>query len=290
MIKFQRNYRLTLELNDGGAAIIITPPLTAQFTINRSVNAALNTMDLAIFNLGEQTRQRIFHDSFDFTNYKRVIFEAGYGNQLSTLFIGNIFEASSARQGSNIITSINSRSGFYDVRNTRTYATIAAGATLKQVLLALVGDFPNINKNPVVGDIGPDAFPRAVPLMGNTYDILQEYASPMQPYIDNERLYLLQNNEIIAGTLPLIDASTGLLETPRRSGNFLSVTTLFEPRVQMGQGIQVVSAVEPIYNGAYKVLGIEHQGIISEAVNGECRSTFSLLVGNRIFSYTQAAS
>lgn len=290
MIKFQRNYRLTIELNDGSGAIIIQPPFTVKFSINRSINAALNTMDIAIYNLGQETRQRIFHDSFDFLNYKRVIFEAGYGNQLSTLFIGNIFEASSAREGTSVVTNINSQSGFYDVRNTRTYTSIAAGASLKDILLSLVGDFPNINKNPVIGNINEDIFPRAVPIMGNTYDMLQRYAAPMTPYIDNERTYLLNNNEIVQGTLPLIDVSTGLLETPRRSGNFLSVTTLFEPRVQMGQGIEVISAVEKIYNGAYKVLGIEHQGVISEAVNGDCRSTFSLLVGSRIFSYVQVQS
>lgn len=277
-------------MNDGGAAIIIQPPLTVQFTINRSVMASLNTMDIAIFNLGEVTRQRIFHDQFDFTNYRRVIFEAGYGNQLSMLFIGSIFDANSARQGSNMITNITSRTGFFDVRATQTFRTIAAGASLKQVLTSLIGDFPNINKNPVIGDVGGEIFPRAVSLAGLTHYQLQELASPVRPYIDNERIFILKNNEIVTGDIPVIDASTGLLETPRRDDAYLSVTTLFEPRVQMGQGIKVISQVEKVYNGIYKVLGIQHQGIISEAVGGECRSTFSLLIGNKIFAYQQVAS
>jgi len=38
-----------------------------------------------------------------------------------------------------------------------------------------------------------------------------------------------------------------------------------------------------IYNGQYKVIGMVHSGIISEAVGGSCTSRFNLLLGSRYF-------
>ncbi len=289
MLKFQRSYKLTIELDDGGDAIIITPPFTIRFNVNRSVMSSLNTMDISIYNLAPQTRHRIFQDRFNTANYKRVILEGGYGQQLSTLFIGGMYEANSGREGVDIITRINCFGGFFDVRNTRVYKTIAAGQTQKQILTSLVQDFPHISANPVIGGVGDVRMPRSVTVNGNLWNFIKTFSSPIKPFIDNEQVIIMKDSEVRSSLITVIDASTGLLQTPRRDGGYLTLTTLFEPRVNMGQQMQVSSTVEPIYNGIHKVIGIQHEGIISDAQNGDLRSVFQLLTGSQIFNYTEVS-
>ena len=276
-MKFGRNYRLTIE-SDDGEAIVIEPPLTVQFNIVRNTMATLNHMQLSIYNLSEENRNRIFQDRFNPRVYKRIILQAGY-ESLSTVFIGNIFQASSARNGSNIITSIDARDGGFDTTGTLTNVTLDGGS-LKDVIRALASDFEHVS----VGEIGGEEkqFLRPLVLSGNTYSIINKYTNK-SAYIDLEELKVLDDNQVIVGEVPLINSETGLLETPKREDAFLTIKTIFEPRIIMGQVIEIESSVNNAFDGQYKVIGVTHSGVISEAVGGDCTSEFNLLVGSQLF-------
>jgi hypothetical protein len=279
MEKFGRSYRVTIDPKDGGPLIIITMPVTIQFTLQRNTMSSLNGINIDIYNLGKSNRDRLFQDRFVVRN-RTIMVEAGY-DTLSLIFSGNIFQASSAREGVNIITRIEALDGSFDVGTTNTFETLSKGKTLKDVMLFLAGQFPTLE----IGAVGEydEVLQRPVALNGNTYDLLKKYSSN-QVFIDNGKVYVLKNRETVTGEIPKITPATGLLETPRRDDGFLTVTTLFEPRVAVGQQVELESRVLPVYNGQYKVLGILHQGIISEAVGGRCHSQFSLYVGNQTFS------
>lgn len=288
MIKFGRNYRLTIQSNgDDPSDIVIEYPLTVQFDITRGAMASLNSMNLVIYNLSETTRRQIFQDRFGYYDgvsgqlaYRRVILEAGYGQDLSIVFQGNLFEASSARQGSNILTFIDARDGGFDVATTKTFATYAKGTQIRDLLLTLMSQFQNLNQGEV-GNIEGE-FKRPVVIDGNTLAFMQLYSNN-NTFIDLEKIHVLGDNEVIEGIVPLISDETGLLETPRRDDAYLTVTTLFEPRILMSQIIKLESTINPIYNGQYKVIGVKHSGIISGSVSGECKSTFGLLLDGQLF-------
>lgn len=270
-VKFGRNYKLTIQVADD-EAIVIEYPATIQFTVHRSISASLNSINLQIYNLSEEKRNRIYQDRYQPTR-RKLILEAGYDN-LSTIFIGDIFEANSARQGTNLITSIDARDGYFDTNQTMVNTTIIKGKTQKELIEFLAAQFPNLK----IGKIGnfEGTLERAVVLEGNVYEQLKKYSGGNQ-FIDLEVINVIGENEfIINPDLPLLDASTGMLDTPRRDNAFLTVTTLFEPRVIMGQNVNVKSDVNPAYNGVYKVLGVTHQGVISGAVNGRLVSIFNL--------------
>lgn len=277
-MKFGRSYRLTVDPNDGGDPIVIMMPITVQFSVQRNTQASLNTFNIDIYNLSERLRSRIFQDRFT-QRFRTVTFEAGY-DTLTTLFKGFIFEANSAREGSDIITSIEARDGSWDTVNTMTFQTIGKGQTVGDLLKTLIGNFENLGLG-VVGAFN-DVLGRPAVLNGNTYDLIRKY-SDGNVFVDLGKVYVLKPNEVIEGELPVISAASGLLESPRRDDAFLKVPTLFEPRISMGQIVELDSTVMPIYNGQYKVLGALHQGIISEAVGGRCRSTFDLFTGSQIF-------
>lgn len=280
MPKFQRNYRITIDLNDGGQAIVIEPPFTIDFSIQRNSLASPNTMSLNIYNLSPATRSNIFQDRYILGTYKRIIVEAGYGDNISTIFSGAIFQASSVLRGTEVVTNITARDGFFDIANTTSYRTIEAGQTNREVISSLAGDFEFISQ----GEIGgvEKTINRAVVLEGNTYNNIKKY-SEGDVYVDLEKMHVLSNNQVLSDAVFVLNAETGLLETPERQDTYLSVTSLFEPRIKVGQIVEIESEISPIYNGQYKAVGVTHQGTISQAVSGKLISKFSLLLGGSIF-------
>jgi len=320
MNKFDRTYKLTVQTKPAITAqtlpgnvdatgsprpdvatssapqqLVIQPPFTIQFNINRSMMASYNTMTIQIYNLNEAHRNAIFADRFypyqvvdNKYTYRQIVFEAGYKSlgALATVFVGSIMCAYSYRQGSDIITVIEARDFGYDVVTTQTSTTLEAGTSKKDALTQMANSFPNITQG-VIGDIQGD-FQRPVVLDGNTFVLMKKYAQipDAYVYVDLKKINILQPNEAIKGEVINLTAADGLLNSPQRGDASMIVQSLFEPRPIMGQLINVKGSFFTQYNGTYKVCGVNHQGIISEAVSGQCVSTFNLLLNNQLFGKT----
>lgn len=276
-MKFGRNYRLTVETVDGDF-IVIENPSTIQFTITRSTQSTLNSMQLNVFNLSANTRDKIFQDRFNPKFYKKIVLEAGYEN-LSVVFQGNIFRANSRRVGTDILTFIDCRDGGFDTRSTLSNISLNGGS-YKDIVKALAGSFEKIKLGDI-GDITGEAR-RNVILSGNSFSLIKKYSND-RAFIDLEELKVLKEDEVLEGEVQVLESDTGLLGTPVHDDAYLTIDTIFEPRIIMGQLIEIRSEVAPVYDGQYKVIGVTHQGIISGAVGGEAKSTFNLLVGSQLF-------
>lgn len=301
--KFGRNYRLTIYPLSGAPAIIITMPFTISFSIVRDTGSYVNQMEIDVYNLSEEHRNQIYQDRYvlgaptdsngqpilnaqgDAVGSHNLILEAGYSN-LYRVFYGRMFEASSARQGTNIITCIKGFDSNVDVASTQTFQTLQSGQTLGDVLKFLIAQFPGLQLG-AIGDF-PEMRNRPTVLNGNTWDLLKQYSNA-NVYIDNGKVYVLHDNEVL-DTISVIDDSTGLLETPRRDQGALYVTTLFEPSVQVGQQIKFQSSIQKNFNGTYKVIGIAHRGMISGAVCGRLYTVFRLLAPNQFGSFKTVAA
>lgn len=81
----------------------------------------------------------------------------------------------------------------------------------------------------------------------------------------------------------IINDTVGLLGSPKRQGTYLEVKILFEPRIVVGQIIEIQSATVSIFNGVYKVVGFSHSATISQAVNGNAETTLRLWFGTESF-------
>lgn len=304
MNKFGRFYRLTIKdpadtiitdlrsgaqttANTAPTETIIEFPITAAFSIKRDTGASLSDMNIQLYNLNRDTRAKIYQDRFSYfsqgqgkTSYRAIKLEAGYGDNLYTVFQGNMYEAGSVRRGTDIITHINARDGGYDTQLTQTFTTLKKGITKKELLIALAADFPYLQ----VGAVNDDGirFDRPVSVSGNTYQSLINYFGN-EIFIDLEKIYALKDFEVVEGQEFTVDASTGLLETPNRMDSGLSLTTLFEPAVTMASKVNLVSSVQPEYNGVYRVNAIKHDCVMSGAIGGECRTTLGLLLDGNFF-------
>lgn len=278
MNKFGRTYRIVIDPKDGLDPIVITLPFSVQFWMQRSQMSNTNYLSVDIYNLGKATRDRIFQDRFEIRD-RTISFQAGY-DVISTIFDGTIYEAGSSRNGTDVITRIEARDGSFDIESTQVFETFQTGKTVGDIFDFLIGKFPTLERG-AVGDYS-ETINRPVVLNGNAYDLLKKY-SDNQVFVDKNKVFILKADEAIAGEVQALNVQTGLLETPMRNDGSISVPTLFEPRVTIGQTVDLESEILPVYNAQYKVIGITHEGMISESVGGNCRSTFDLWVGNNKF-------
>lgn len=293
MIKFGRNFRVTIDPKDGKPPIIVTMPFTIRFWVKRMALSDMNTLSLDIYNLSEANRARIYQDNWqygldpaintDTAPGRNVTFELGYSN-LYRVFSGVIQEASSAREGVDLVTRIEAWDNKYDIAATQTFQTLESGQSIASILSFLIGQFPTL-KPGAVGNY-PDKLSRAVVLNGSTWDLLKKYSND-QVYIDNGKVYVLQDAEVIGPKIYTVNDGTGLLETPRRREGTLTATMLLESGIDMFTRVNLESSVNKIYNGQYKVIGVCHEGVVSAAVNGPARSTLTLLAPGKFKNFVE---
>lgn len=278
MQKWQRNYILSIQVRDN-SWIDITLPFTMSFRISRNTNASANTARITVLNLSSDTRLKIYKDKYTFGLYKGIELRAGYGDTKETLpliFKGNIKQAYSQRNGVDYQTDIECYDGGFAFLNGYTSRSFASGTTDRQIISALIKDLPAVD----LGRIGTfdGSLPRGNALEGSTTDLIKSITKS-NFFIDNEKAYCLQEEECYRGNVTEISSASGLMGSPLREETMLTFEMMFEPRLQIGQHVHLTSQTEKLFNGDYKVIGVEHNGTISDAQSGRCVTKVTLYYG-----------
>lgn len=299
--KFGRYYTLNAETGLD-TVVTIAYPFTCQFSIKRNNLASVNTATFTIYNLNESTRLSLFKDPYDVNTFRLIEFFAGYQNQdtniVPLIFKGNIKQCYSEREGSDFKTVIECYDGQQAMGSSFVSQTLPSGIELRDQYAALISQMKNITGG-TIGTVEDAQNKRGVVQFGNPADIMKQLTN-IDFYVDRLVCYVLDNNDVILGELPIISSKSGILDVPKRTETSLTMSILFEPRLQVSQLVKVdikptlntsnisfnqavraavnsnVQATS-IYNGEYKLTGISHDGIISGAVNGDCRTTINLL-------------
>lgn len=280
MQKWNRNYILSVQV-EGNRWLDISLPFTMDFKISRNTFATANTGRFTIMNLSEGTRRQIYKDRYKFDLYKGIELRAGYGEKkelLPLIFKGNIKQAYSKKERVDYITEIEAYDGGFAFQNGRSSRSFSAGTSDKQILKSFIEDLPAIE----YGKIGTftGSLPRGNAMQGVTTDLIKSIADG-NFFIDNEKAYCMQEEECFRGNITEINSASGLLGSPQREETLLTFKMLFEPRLQVGQYVHLTSETEKLFNGSYKVIGIEHSGTISDAVSGKCQTKVSLFYGTK---------
>jgi hypothetical protein len=305
-MKVGRIYQLTVELTPQGTgsaggnntfaknnALVISFPITLQFDIQRNTFASANTGRFRIRNLNVSSRQQIFHDRYNTLLFRRVILRAGYEGEpiLPVVFRGNMVSAYSWREGTDWITEIECFDGGFAMINGQINQTFPSGYNTPALIAAIVKTLPNVAMGGV-GEFLPDQSSRGITLSGNSWDVMRTLSGETaQQFIDEEKVYVLGENDYIRSaansfsTAPdnafKISSESGLLGTPRRFDVRIDVNMLFEPQIGVGMLVQLESA-EKVYSGLYKVIGVNHRGVISGAVSGDAITTLNLWKGTSL--------
>jgi hypothetical protein len=286
--KFNRACKLSIETKTQGYGpdydsttnnnIVIPPQFSIEFEVVRKSAASSQTATFKVYNLGEATRKLIFADKFDAANrFRAVQFRAGYEGFTPMIFNGQIMQASSKRVGVDMITTIECFDGGLAMAAGFSAVTVSGGTPLTKVLADLATQLPNTAGKPIVGNFAGSSI-RGKVLFGNTWNIIRQESQGLA-IIDNGQVKILQPNEAIASDIPVITSASGLLGSPARSGALIEFDMLFEPRLTLGQIVQLESTTNSLYNGTYKVMGFTHSGMISPSVCGPAKTSVQLWLG-----------
>ena len=299
MAKFMRNYLITwYDLSKGNKILIgdtnwqakegwsYPNLLTINMDVRRDTFASSNECHLQIFNLGKDRRQQMFHDRFNPAEEIYLEIMAGYGQNLSLIFRGRVLQSYSYMQGNDMITDIEALDiGFMsyikDGRHVNyTSMTLEAGTSKREAIERIAADMEDESQLGALGAIGNVQYQTPVSFLGNSIFTIDQITGG-HVFVDLGRVNVLSDKETIdVGYVPLISAETGLLGTPMRRGGQLELDILFEPSYIVGQAVKLetVTGVSE-FNGAFKVLGVHHSGVISAADCGTLKTRLNLWYG-----------
>lgn len=282
---FNLQHQLIITLPEG-EQIIIPTQFTCTFSISRqNMSSSANNATFNVYNLSPANRNKIFKDAYNPNRYIRLEFFAGYSGQISSIYKGSIVQAQTKTSGNDNVLEIESQDGMFDSITTQSNVSFPAGTSRREVAEKLVGDFPNVEMGGA-GKAIDGTYKRPYVTEGNTYDALKN-VSNNKLYIDGEKINFLEDNEALKAGATVISPETGLASVIKQDTTLKIETKVLALEATVGSMIELISARNSIYNGQYKVVGIEHNGTISEGVNSATNSMITVLDTNTRFGATE---
>ncbi|EGJ5966316.1 hypothetical protein INA79_001705 [Escherichia coli] len=291
METFYRDYRLTVGI--GNQAVIIQPPITISFKALESVNKkSLGKLSVSINGLKPSTRLQLVKAE-DEKKYIPVRLEVGYDGKLRQVFQGSVKSGAVKREGPIHIVSLECEDGGHDYINAFTSRTVRGK---DQVVDSVLQDMPNTKKGSVTKQ---QALIRPKVLVGSSSKIISDMLAPDEDFfIKDERLHILKSHEVTSGNIPVVNARSGLLNTPqatkisaqdeggkkakkptnepdtdpagkkdtdsstlaKSSKGQIVFDTKLNPMLVIGGLCAVESVTNPALNGVYKIYQIETSG------------------------------
>jgi hypothetical protein len=252
MKRFNREFELVVRAQGGD--VIVRPPRRISFQGDKSIRGQLNKVQIQLYNLPERYRLAMVKDAEEVKHIPLTL-AVGYKGSLDLVFKGTVHKGSNAREGADIITTLEGLDGGFDQRNSYT-SRVVEGA--QQAINAALADMANTTE----GKIRPrPVLTRPKVLIGNSLKLIEDMIGPNESwYIDDEQLYIVADNEVVGNYIPTVSAETGLISTPTRENQEVTFQTLMNPAVKIGRRVNLISATAPHLNGVYKIDTISYQG------------------------------
>lgn len=282
---FNLEYQLIITLPIG-EQIIIPTEFTCSFSISRqNMSSSANNATFSVYNLNPTNRNKIFKDAYNPSRYIRLEFFAGYSGQISSIYRGSIVQAQTKPSGNDNILEIETQDGMFDSITTQSNVSFPAGTSRREVAEKLVGDFPNVEMGGA-GKAIDGTYKRPYVTEGNTYDALKNVCNA-NLYIDGETIHFLEDDEALKAGATVISSETGLASVAKQDTTLKIETKILTLGATVGSMVELISTRNPIYNGQYKVVGVEHNGTISEGVSSATNSLITVLDTNTRFGATE---
>lgn len=306
-MKFNKIYELRIQLPATTAQygklasrtenwIIIRPPTTVEFVIQRSVHAKSMSADIKIYNLSEDTRSKIFRDMYQLFNFaapitaknqpRYVELYAGYesdGLPLAPIFIGAIYYASSVRRGPNYVTMLTCKDlhiyQYIKMSKFQLDKEVSKADIIRRLYVDLMG-----SEAAAAGVIGgfTGTAKRGQVIFGPTFTTLSKLTNG-NFFVDlGKPISLLPGETIDNPAVRVLSAETGLLNVPMKSDTLVIAELMFTPHLQVGQYVFVDGYKDRQFNGFYGVQGIHHSGIISGTHDTQTTTKATLWNGKTI--------
>lgn len=253
MQQFGRSYELIIG-NDKESIVI--DGLTMSFDIDKTISKEPNPATFTLTNLSQSTRNLITDKK-----YNRILFNAGYQDDLRTLFVGYIDEVENRKEGTDITTLMTCSDGSKDYRDARVAVTVGKGATDQEIVKQALGAMPSTGKGKQEYN-KERKLPRSKTLVGNARDVLTQVAKNQDAdwsIQDGELLLLPKKNALANNEGFLISEETGLIGSPQKVSDGLEVRCYLNNVMRVGQLCRVESVLSE-YAGDFKITKLQMKG------------------------------
>ncbi len=280
-------------LQAGKNALEIQIPFTIEIDISNIISVDGNKANIKIYGLNETSRNKLFQNRFNIPiledgkkGFRRVILEAGYGKNIYPIFDGVLVEGYSVRDGVEWITNLSCISSAVGLYNTFINKSYNAG--IKQIevvndIITEMSQYGDLQKGAVTTSLDAK-FNESVSLVGESYNILTQFG--VEVFVDMGKINVLQINEVIGKLglqVPNINADSGLIGTPvLNNDGFVTVNVMFEPTLRLAALINLESVTAPYFNGYYKLMSVEHRGVLSSSKEGMLVTTLKMWNGRSL--------
>lgn len=253
MSDFNRDYILTV--TKGTREVTIKPPFRLQFQCNKSISGdGLNKLQCSVYGLREYTRQ-IFHKDNDKESLVKIELSVGYEGQIKLLFLGDLHRGSSLLTSNSYVTRFEAFDGGEDYLNSYTAATVSGKQNAIETILQ---HMPNTEKGKIT-TLNDLVRPKV--LMGASSKLIEDIKEDGEDfYIDNGKINIVKNDEVVGSYTPVVSAETGLLNTPEKEEEKVTFETMMNPFITIGGLLQLDSVVDKLLNGIYKVTDVTYSG------------------------------
>lgn len=250
--RFNRQFELTVSVA-GGREVTVAPPMRISFSADKSVAGGLNKATIRIYNLKESNRLALVKDK-EGQEVIPVSLRVGYEGTLALVFKGTVNRGLNFREGPDMVTELECLDGGAQVLGTFVSATVRGKDRAVDVVRTQAG----LARGKITTQ-SPLVRPRV--LVGPTARVLDELLEAGATwYVDDEQLYVLKEGEVVSSFVPVVNAATGLLNTPTREMAKVTFETLMNPTLRIGGLCKLESTSAPHMNGVYRITEMGYSG------------------------------
>lgn len=247
---------IQLVIGSSTESIVIDGGLTISFDLTKTITSEPNEATISIVNLNQSTRNLITDKK-----YNRILLNAGYGDDMRTLFVGYIDEVENRKESTDITTTITCSDGSKDYREARTAVTVKKGQSDKEIVKEVLKDMPNTETG-IQEYKKATKLPRGKTLVGNSRDILKTVAKNQDANwsIQDNRFVLLPKDSALANNEGfLIEEGTGMIGSPQKTSEGLEVRCLLNNVLRIGQLCRISSRIRE-NSGDFKLVKLQMKG------------------------------
>lgn len=272
--RFRRDYKLIVGI--GSQQVEIVPPFNIKFTATENTeDSSLNKLQIVIPGLKESTRLKLIKYEKDKTTHLPVEFYIGYQDGINRIFKGSVKTGTPSKEGAVHNITLDCYDGYPDFNMSFTSATVTS---TEVGITQLIGDMDNTEKGTITA---LDNMLRPQVLVGPTSKLLKEMAGGRELYIKDEKVYVLNSNEVLSSIAPIVTAQTGLKSAPQENHEDVTFTTMFNPAVKLGHLSNLESKLNPSSNGLLRVTQIvtngEYESVWEQVVTGKKQNDYTVV-------------
>lgn len=235
----------TLRISSRTQQGIAQDTLRVQFKVTRALKKDPNTATVAIYNLNKSNRSAL--------QVKRVptVIEAGYVDNVSQIFGGDLTFGSSQKEDVHWVTTVQSGDGDTAFKTKRINTSFKGPIKLTQVL-DIVGESLGINLGNLKEKVAKggfrallDEYTNGVTLSGKSEQVFDRIAKAMgfTWSIQDAQILLLGPKETITGATVVLQPGTGLIGSPEPGEDgIVKARSLLQPELVPGRRVQIISS------------------------------------------------